>query len=245
MLKKYAIYAAVGAVLTAAVGGYLAWAQGSKTTETAEYNPIINPEDFVSGVNNKYFTLKPGTRFTYRSQTPRGEERIEEFVTHETKKVMGVTTTVVRVREWLNNTLQEDSRDWYAQDKHGNVWYFGETVDNYLNGKLNDHAGSWEAGIDGAKPGIIMLKDPKVGDTYREEYYKGKAEDMGTIVALGKRVTVPYGAFDDCLQTRGWSRIDRTANEYKYYCPAVGFMVLEEAAPTGGQRVELVSVSTN
>ena len=120
---------------------------------------------------------------------------------------MGVTTLVVRDREWLNDQMAEDTRDWVAQDKDGNVWYFGEAVDNYEDGKLVDHDGSWEAGVDGALPGIVMLSNPKAGDTYRQEYYPGKAEDMGTVVAVGKKVTVPQGAFEDCVQIRDWSRI--------------------------------------
>ena len=137
-------------------------------------------------ITNKYYPLKPGMKATYEKKTSKGIERIEIEVTGETKKVMGVTALVVRDREWLNDQLKEDTRDWVAQDKDGNVWYFGEAVDNYENGKLVNHDGSWEAGVDGAKPGIVMLNNPKVGDTYRQEYYPGKAEDMGTVVAVGK-----------------------------------------------------------
>ena len=244
MPTRYVAYAAICGVLTTVLGGYFSRAQSPKVEEAAQYNPVINPEDFVPQVNNKFFTLRPGMKFTYKSKTWQGEELVEEWVTNDTKKVMGVTTTVVRVREWLNGKLKEDSRDWYAQDKEGNVWYFGEEVDHYQDGKLTGHSGSWEAGVDGAKPGIIMPKDPKVGDTYRQEYYEGEAEDMGTVLALGKTVTVPTGTYDDCLQTKDWSRIS-PAIDYKYYCPAVGYMVLEETAAPGRQRVELVGISTD
>jgi hypothetical protein len=152
---------------------------------------------------------------------------------------MGVTAPVVRDREWLNGVLEEDTRDWYAQDKAGNVWYLGEAVDNFRDGKLADHAGSWESAVDGGKPGIIMLKDPKVGDTYRQEFLPGKAEDMGTVVAVGTKVSVPYGTFDDCVQIKDWSRIE-TDEEYKYFCAGVGFMVLEEE---GSERLELTGVA--
>jgi hypothetical protein len=165
MLDKRSRYIAIGVVLTACVGGYLLWAHRSSTAAIAAYNPVINPEDFVPQVDNKYFTLKPGTKFTYQNR--RGTERIEITVTNETKKLMGVTATAVRAREWKYGALWEDTTDWYAQDKAGNVWYFGEAVNNYRNGMLWNHRGSWEAGVKGAKPGIIMKKDPKVGDRYR------------------------------------------------------------------------------
>jgi hypothetical protein len=206
---------------------------------------VINPDDFVPQVNNQYFTLKPGTKFSYETKTPRGLERVEEAVTNETKKVMGVTTTVVRVREWLNGVLKEDSRDWYAQDKAGNVWYFGEAVDKYVDGKLANHKGSWEAGVGGAKPGLIMPGNPRVGETFRQEYLKGIAEDMGTIVATDAKVTVPHATFENCLQVHDWTLLKPGA-DVKYYCPAIGFMALElEKGVAGVQRVELVSVTSD
>jgi hypothetical protein len=205
------------------------------------YATTIVPSDFVPRVTNKYFSLEPGTKYTFRDRV--GKERIEVAVTAERKDVMGVATTVVRVREWKNNTLVEETRDWYAQDKAGTVWYFGEAVDNYKDGKLADHQGSWEAGVDGAMPGIIMLGDPRAGETYRQEYYKGKAEDMGTVVALDAKVSVPFGNFEDCLQIRDWSRIEQ-GKEYKYYCPTVGFLVVEETIG-GGERIELIEMTAD
>lgn len=231
-------YPIIGAVLIAVISGAFFWSEGRQG-----YNPAIDPNNFVSNVNNKYFTLKPGKKFVYEKRNDEGLERIEVVVVDETKQVMGINMTVVWDRVWLNNELIEDTEDWYAQDKDGNVWYFGEDVNNYENGKLQDHKGAWEAGVDGAKPGIIMLANPQVGDSYRQEYYKGKAEDMADILSLDKKVVVPYGTFEDCLQTRDWSRIDQSANEYKYYCPNVGFVVMEESVKSGQGKVELVDVS--
>ena len=241
MRKHRVIFAAVGAPVTAVLA-YLFWPQPRLPTDIAHYNPTINPDDFVPVVNNKYFTLRPGTKFTYKTATFWGTERKEVAVTHETKKIMGVTTIVVRDRVWWNDQLVEDARDWYAQDKQGNVWYFGEAVHNYKRGKIRDRRGSWEAGVDGAKPGIIMLKDPRVGDTYRQEYHKGHAEDIGTIAALGKKVTASFGTFDNCLQVTDWSPLAWT-REYKYFCPDVGFAVLEEPALLGINKTELVGIS--
>jgi hypothetical protein len=208
------------------------------------YDPVINPRDFVSRVSNRYFRLTPGAIFTFEKRIPAGTERSEVEVTREKRRVMGILTTVVRHTTWVNGQLKEISRDWYAQDRRGNVWYFGEEVDNYENGRLKDHAGSWEAGVNGAKPGIVMLNDPLVGLTYRQESYKGHAEDAGAVIAVNRTVTVPSGTFRGCVQTGNWSSIDRAENEYKYYCPQVGFLALEEAASQGGETAQLVSVST-
>ena len=217
-----------------------ALAQGPLSAETSaesgRYAPTINRGDFTPAVTNKYFTLKPGTKFLFKNKS--GSERIEVAVTDEKKEVMGVTTIVVRVKEWKRDMLVEETSDWYAQDKSGTVWYFGEAVDNYKDGKLADHKGSWEAGVDGAMPGVIMLGEPRVGQTYRQEYYKGKAEDMGTIVALDAAVAVPFGRFEECLQVKDWSRVEQ-GTEYKYYCPAVGFLTMEESTG-GGDKLELV-----
>jgi len=239
MRKKRSVItlATIGAAFAAIIAIFSYWVQ---SPVAAEYSPVINPADFVSEVTNKYFTLKPGKKFTYRDSA--GTERIEIVVTGETKKIMGVTTIVVRATEWKKGVLKEDTRDWYAQDKEGNVWYFGEAVDNYVDGKLDNHSGSWEAGVDGAKPGIVMLGRPKVGEIYRQEYYREHAEDMGTVVALDKKITTSAGAFTDCLQIKDWSKIE-WASEYKYYCPTPGFLVKEESTwPFGGKK-ELIGIS--
>ena len=206
----------------------------------AAYDLVINPADFTHVITNKYYPLRPGMKASYEEKTEKGRKRVEIEVTGETKQVMGVTALVVRDREWLNEELHEDTRDWIAQDKEGNVWYFGEAVGNYEDGKLVSDDGSWEAGVDGAKPGILMLANPKVGDTYRQEYYPGKAEDMGTVVAVGKKVVVPQGVFEDCVQIRDWSRIKEGDTEDKYYCAGAG-MVLEEEE---SHRLELITLST-
>jgi hypothetical protein len=242
--------AGFGGLLALILGGSFYWfTQNPSVGADIQFNPPFDPGNFAPQVTNKYFTLKPGTKFTYVKKTSKGTERTEIVVLAETKQIMGVTTTVVSDRVWLDDKLKEDTRDWYAQDREGNVWYFGEAVGNYKDGKLVDYAGTWEAGANGAKPGIVMPANPKVGLTYRQEHAKGKAEDMGTIIAVGKKVKVPYGTFDNCLQTRDWSRIEKTANEYKYYCPGVGFVVLEESAwPLASRfwdsKTQLVSVSS-
>ncbi len=207
------------------------------------YNPTINPADFSTNINNKYFTLKPGTKFVYNKTTEKGLEKVEIVVLNETREIMGVKTIGFRDTVTLAGQVIEDTKDWHAQDKNGNVWYFGEDVNNYENGKLKDHKGAWTAGVDGAKPGIIMEASPKVGDSYRQEYYKGQAEDMADAVALNKQVTAGGKNYTGCLQTRDWSKVDPELNEYKYYCPEVGFFTAGENVKDGKEKVELISIS--
>jgi hypothetical protein len=214
----------------------------SGATEKA-YKPVINPADFVAEIDNPYFLLKPGTAFIYQGETEEGTEQNEMTITNKTKIIIGVTTTVVWDRVWLNDELIEETYDWYAQDKEGNVWYFGEDVNNYENGKLKDHAGAWEAGVDGAQPGIIMEASPRVGDSYRQEYYKGKAEDMAEVLSLSETASVPYGSFKDCLKTKEWTPLEPDIAANKYYAKGIGF-VLEIAVKGGSERVELIDIKT-
>jgi hypothetical protein len=213
----------------------------------ANYSPNIDPSNFVKEVDNPYFPLKPGTTLVYEGQTPEGTERVEDTVLQETKRVMGVECVVLRDRVWLNGELIEDTLDWHAQDKEGNVWYFGEYTKEYENGKVVSTQGSFEAGEDGALPGIIMPADPKVGDSYRQEYYKGEAEDMAEVIslngsALNDAVTTPYDSFSkDVLVTKDWNPLEPDILEHKYYVPGIG--LIGETKVTGpSEKIELIDV---
>jgi len=208
------------------------------------YMKEINPDDFVDKVDNQYFPLTPGTTFIYEGETEDGETvRIEDYVTHETKQILGVTCVVVRNREMENGDLVEETFDWYAQDKDGNVWYFGEDAKEYEDGVVVSTKGSWEAGVDGATPGIIIGANPQVGDFYRQEYYKGEAEDMAEVLSLTESASVTYGSFDNCLMTREWTLLEPGVVEHDYYAPDVG-LVLEVEVEDGKERVELVEITT-
>jgi hypothetical protein len=162
-------------------------------------------------------------------------------VTDDTRQVMGVECVVVRDKVFLNGGLIEDTFDWYAQDKKGNVWYFGENTKEYENGKVVSTKGSWEAGGDGAMPGIVMQADPKVGETYRQEYYPGEAEDMAKVLSLNESATVPYGSFDHLLMTREWTPLEPNVVEQKYYAPGMR-TVLEVGVKGTSDRVELIDI---
>jgi hypothetical protein len=190
----------------------------ASTQEQKAYTPHINPAQFTTKIDNEYLPLKPGTVFLYKG----GTERDRMTVTHSTKKVMGVECVVVDDRAWEDGKLIEKTYDWFTQDDKGNVWYFGEDTKEYENGKVTSTKGSWEAGVDGAKPGIIMQAEPKVGQTYHQEYYPGEAEDMAKVQSLDESVTVPYGSFDHVLETREWTPLEPVFFEKKFYVRGVG-----------------------
>jgi len=221
---------------------FLIFSLQSKTSKEEIYNPRINPDDFSMSINNKYFTLIPKTKYIYEKQTEEGLERIEVYVTQETKDILGVETRVVWDRVWLNDELIEDTKDWYAQDKDGNVWYFGEESKEIIDNKIISYEGSWEAGVNGAKPGIIMKANPKVNEFYRQEYYKGIAEDFGKVLSLKETVVIPYGTFTSCIKTQDYTPLEPQVKEYKYYCPEIGNVVLEVEEE---ERVELVKIEHN
>src|SRR5215203_5405329 len=213
------------------------------TTEKTQktYAPRIEPADFTTRIDNKYFPLEPGTTFVYKGKFHGSAERDVMAVTHDTKNIMGVKCVVVDDSVTEGGKLVEQTYDWYAQDKKGNVWYFGEDSKEYENGKVKSTGGSWEAGKDGAKPGIIMPANPEVGKTYRQEYYKGEAKDMARALKLNGSVKVPYGTFENVLVTDEWTPLEPNIAEHKYYAPGVG-NVKEIATKGPKETLELVDV---
>jgi hypothetical protein len=208
-------------------------------TPDASYSPSIDPANFVAGTDNTLWPLVPGTRYVYHG----GNETIEVTVTQETKQILCVTTIVVHDVVSVGDEVIEDTYDWYARDKTGNVWYLGEDTKEYEGGILASTEGSWEAGMDGAKPGIVMhATQPAAGSPYRQEYYACEAEDMAEVVSLSASVTVAYGSFSNCLQTREYTPLDPDVNEYKYYAPGVGLVL--EVDVNSDARTELVEVTT-
>jgi hypothetical protein len=156
---------------------------------------------------------------------------------------MGVETLIYNDRVLVNGELVEETNDYLAQDKDGNVWYFGEAVDNYVDKKFKDHKGGWIAGENGALPGIWVKANPKVGDKFRQEYLKGEAEDMAEIMETGMTVKIGMGTYKNCVKVHEWTPLEATSNENKYYCPDVGGQALSEK-PDDGERVELVKVAS-
>lgn len=209
----------------------------------ASYKPDVSTSKFTNSttVTNPYHPVAAGKKYIYEGTTPDGTERIEEQRLTTTKTILGITCIVVNFKAFLNGTLIEEAWDWYAQDNDGNLWYFGEAVDNYnSNGSLKDHAGSWEAGVDGAQPGMIMPANPQTGFAYREEYYFNHAEDRAEIIATGQTVTIPYGTYTNCIKTRNWTELEPDLNENKYYAPGIG--LVKEVNLTDNSEIKLITI---
>jgi hypothetical protein len=200
-----------------------------------------DPDDFVAEIDNPYLAFERGKVFRYEGETDEGVETIVVEVTRRNKTILGVETTVVHDQVFLEGDLIEDTFDWFAQDEDGNVWYFGEDSREIEDGEVVSTEGSWEAGVDGARPGIFMLADPEVGARYQQEFAEGVAEDRARVVRLSEEVEVEFGTFDDCLKILEWNPLQPGSREYKFYAPGVG-LVLEHSAQGNAARVELVDV---
>jgi hypothetical protein len=207
------------------------------------YSVDIDPQGFVERIENPYMPLVPGSSWRLEGRTADGREIDTITVLDQAREVMGVTTTVVRDVVKLEGSVVEKTWDWFAQDLRGNVWYFGEDTAEYKNGKLVSHAGAWEAGVDGALPGIVMPADPLVDDASRQEFYRGEAEDMGWVVQTGLSVDVPAGSYDDAIRVLEWSPLEPRIVVEKLYAPGVGILG-EEALAGGVEDLELVEFSS-
>ena len=234
----------VGGIGFAAVGGNNA-RDGARDAEAcrgaAVYRVDIDPANFVARVDNPYFPLEPGTIFRLRGETEDGVERETITVTGRTRKILGVATTVVKDVVRVGGELAELTHDWYAQDRDGNVWYFGERTAEYENGEIVDRHGSWQAGVDGAQPGIIMKADPQVTDSCRQEYYKGEAEDMFWVVKTGGSRSVPAGDFENVVRTLEWTPLEPRIVVQKFHARGVG-LISERALSGPKEFVQLISI---
>lgn len=202
-----------------------------------DYQVTLDPANFVATVDNPYWPLAPGSRWVYEGDG----ERIEVVVTDERKEILGIEATVVRdtVTD-ESGQLVEDTFDWFAQDAEGNVWYLGEDSTEFEGGEPVSTAGSWEAGVDGALPGIVMLADPVVGESYRQEFSPGEAEDLAEVRRFEPTLDTPTGSYDDVLVTAEWNPLEPDVVEEKYYAEGVG-VIREEKVAGGSGRIDLVS----
>jgi hypothetical protein len=206
------------------------------------YTPSIDPANFVSTIDNRYWPLEPGTAYHYEGVRGSTPQRDDEVVTHQKKRILGIECTVVRDTVSQNGIAVERTFDWYAQDRQGNVWYMGELALERKHGQFVKASDSWESGVDGAQPGIIMPGHPQPGDAYRQEYYPpGEALDQARVLDLSGTVTVPYGRFTGVLVTSERSPLE-PQTEQKYYAPGLG--EVEETVVKGHhEEFRLVSVT--
>jgi hypothetical protein len=175
----------------------------------------------------------------YEGESDGETERIEVVVTDERRDVQGISATVVRDTVHVGGELVEDTCDWFAQDTEGNVWYLGEDSTAYEPDGTTSKEGSWEYGVDGALPGIVMPAAPSEGDSYRQEYYPGEAEDLGEVIRVGETKTIGIGEYTDVIVTEDWNPLDPETIENKYYAPSVG-KIYSEHVRGAPETVELV-----
>jgi len=206
----------------------------------APYDPVIDPSNFVPQVDNPYFPLRPGTTFIYEGHTAKGFEHDEFAVTRNTRVILRVTCVEVHDTVTVDGELTEDTLDWFAQDRDGNVWYFGENTHELEDGLITTIDGTFMAGVNGDKPGIIMKAHPAIGDFYRQEFSLSNAEDFAETVSLTASVTVPAGTFHNCLKSKETTPLETDLLEYKFYAPGVGNVLTVDART--GDREELVQI---
>jgi hypothetical protein len=233
----------IGLALVVAMVALAASRASSSAARAATPIPVLpSPSDFVTRIDNKYFPLRPGTTFLFRGTQEGKARRVSVFVTHKTKTILGIRAVVVLDQVFVDGKREEKTFDWYAQDKHGNVWYLGEDSSDFVNGKWVRSDGSWETGVKGAKAGIVMKANPSVGDVYRQEYYAGHAEDMAKVLSRNKSVSVPYGSFEHALETSEWTPLERGVLEHKYYVKGIG-NVRTIMVKGGSEEEHLVSIT--
>jgi len=237
------LFSAALVLVLAACGGNDAANRGLPQSSEAVR---LDPADFTLEIDNPYWPMSPGTEWIYSETDSTGtEEKVVVTVTEETKRIAnGIEARVIRDVVSENGTPVEITDDWYAQDKDGNVWYLGEDVENYEDGKLVDSAGSFEAGVDGAQAGVAMPANPEPGLSYRQEYYKGEAEDRAVVITVGEeQVEVPFGYFTGVLMTRDLVPTEPKVQELKFYARGVGPLLSIHTDGAGG-RAALVSYTS-
>ena len=234
------------ALLLALVSGGSAWGAAPRSDGLPEGGEpfAIDPASFTVDIDNPYWPMEPGTRWIYRETDAEGTElKVVVTVTSETKEIAnGVTARVIRDTVTENGAVVEDTFDWYAQDAAGNIWYLGEDTAEFEKGKVSSRSGSFEAGVDGALPGVAVPANPVDDMRYRQEFYAGEAEDQGEVLSVDEQVEVPAGHYERVLMTKDTNPIEPKILEFKFYAPDVG-PTLAIAVSGSSDREELLKVT--
>jgi len=203
-----------------------------------------DPSQFTHGsVTNRWFPLKPGTRMVYKGVKDGEHTTDVVYVTRRTVTIQGVVCRVVADRLWMNGRVEEKTYDWYAQNRNGDVWYFGEDTAEYdAQGHVTSREGSWQAGRDGARAGIYIFAHPKVGQTALQEYYQGHAEDHFKVIATAATATVPMLWTHNAVETKEWTPLEPGVVDHKFYVRDIG-TVLEQTAKGPREVNRLVSMT--
>ena len=204
----------------------------------------LDPADFTVDITNRWWPMEVGDRWVFEETDADGTvQRVEVTVLDETRTVaLGIEARVVHDLVTADGAVVEDTLDWYAQDADGNVWYLGEETAEYEDGRVVSTEGSWEAGVDGAQPGIAVPADPEPGTTYRQEYLAGEAEDEAVVLSVSEQVEVPTGRYTDALLTRDTTPLEPEVSELKFYAPDVGPVMALQVS--GGTSREVLVEST-
>ncbi|HXH27480.1 MAG TPA: hypothetical protein VNL37_00435 [Candidatus Polarisedimenticolia bacterium] len=236
--KLFTLPAATAATLVIAAGLCTSNARASGSN----YEPVLDPANFVTVIDNPYFPLPVGRTLVYEGVKD-GQSLVDTVtVTAQTKIIEGITATMVSDISTHDGAPLERTFDYYAQDKQGNVWYLGEDTTEYLDNGRTDTSGSWMAGVHDAEPGLIMEADPQIPDAYRQEYLAGEAEDTAWVVERGGMITVPYGKLHKTLKTLEATRIEPGLYDLKVYAPGIG-IVLEQSLTGPNETSQLVSIT--
>jgi hypothetical protein len=203
----------------------------------------LDPANFVAVIDNPWWPMTVGSEWEYREADADGTvQKIVVTVTDQTKQILGINSTVVHDVATEDGQTVEDTFDWYAQDRDGNIWYMGEDTKEYENGKVSSTEGSWQAGVDGAQPGIVVPAAPAAGMSYRQEYYANQAEDQAQVLSVNEQAAVAAGSYKDLLLTKEFTPLEPDVLEYKWYAQGVG-EVLAITVSGGSDREELIRYS--
>ena len=205
-----------------------------------QYHPRLRPADFVERIDNPYLPMPVGARWVYEGRGDGEPERNTVTVTADRRQILGIPAVVVHDVVMTGGEVTEDTYDWYAQDRRGNVWYLGEDTRELEHGRTTSTKGSWEAGVDGAQPGIVMPAHPTVGQAYRQEMLRGEAEDMGEVVATGVTRRIGNTTYDGLVVTREWTPLEPDVVEEKTYADGIG-LVLDRTVRGGDDRSVLAT----
>jgi hypothetical protein len=201
----------------------------------------VEPSEFSATVDNPYFPLASLRRTAFEGTEQSDGETVsisaQNRVLDREQRIAGVPVTTVEVKEYQDGELVEHTFDYYAQRSDGTVFYMGEDVTDYENGKVVGQEGEWRAGEGNAKAGVFMPAKPRVGLRFEQERAPGVAEDRSRIVEVGVRVKTRAGSFRDCIRTRDFAPLGKQV-EFKYYCPSVGLVREEDP---NGTRFDLIS----
>jgi hypothetical protein len=241
-MARKALAALTAVVIGASAAAAAAATAAAGTGHHSHYEPVLDPADFVTKITNPYFPLPAGRTLIYRG-TKDGKTQVDRVhVTGRTRVLEGITATAVTDVSTHGRRLLEQTTDWYAQDKRGNVWYLGERTAAYGPGGRVDHSGSWLAGVHDGEPGIVMEAHPRVPDAYRQEFLAGQAEDTAWIVNRGGMFRLPFGTVRHVLTSLEFTRLEPGVIDKKLYAPGLG-IVVEQAVHGPRETAVLVRVT--